>query len=194
MVATSQPTQTAEAAPLVERCQEGDPEAFAELFTRYWPDAVAIARHVVRDPLLAEDVAQEAFIKVYRRIDGFAFRAQFRSWLYRVVVNQAISTLRQRSHRERPEENPNLTASLHGRPPSPLEDQVAEDDERRRIREVVASLGKRHRQLVVWKYFQGLTDEQIAHQLGCPVGTVKSRLHRARRQLEQNLAHVVEGL
>lgn len=183
------PTTT---APLVQRCQEGDPEAFAELFATYWPDAVTIARHVVRDPVLAEDIAQEAFIKVYRRIDGFGFRSQFRSWLYRVVVNQAISTLRRRSQRERPEGSPEMTAGSNLQEAWALEDQVAQNDERRQVREIVNSLRKGHRLLVVWKYFRGMTDEQIADLLGCPVGTVKSRLHRARRHLEHSLAGRVE--
>lgn len=179
-------------SPLVERCQQGDQEAFDELFALHWRDAVAIARHVVRDPVLAEDIAQEAFIKVYRRIGGFGFRSQFRSWLYRVVVNQAISTLRRRTLKERPDAAPDQLAGARSVRPIPLEELVADADERALVRRTVDSMPPPQRRLIVWKYFCGLTDEQIASRLDCPVGTVKSRLHRARRQLEDALDGRVE--
>ncbi len=177
---------------LVQRCQAGDQNAFSELFNLYWRDAVGVARHVIRDPALAEDVAQEAFIKVYRRIGGFGFRSQFRSWLYRVVVNQAISTLRRRVWQERPQAGyDQLTEGWVPRT-APLEELVVEADERSLVRQMVNRLRTSQRLLIHWKYYAGLTDEQIASRIDCPVGTVKSRLHRARRQLSHALGGQVD--
>lgn len=174
---------------MIERCQAGDRIAFEELFNLYRDDVFRFSYLVVRDTSLAQDVVQEAFLKVFRSIGKFQFRSSFKSWLYRVAVNEAITILRRRKLKEDLEPTPDasrsqLFASREWQP----EEAVLESEERRLLRWAIGQLDPVHRSVVVLKYFHEFSDTEIAAVIGCPAGTVKSRLHRARELLRNAMA------
>lgn len=181
----------AEEHVLIQRCQAGDLLAFEALFYQYRDDVFRFAYLVVRDANLAQDVVQEAFLKVYRCIGMFQFRAGFKSWLYRIAVNEAVSILRRRRLKEELAPAPDRAARNRKGQPSgewQPEEAILENEERRILRWAVGRLDPVHRSVVVLKYFHEFSDPEIAAVLGCPAGTVKSRLHRARELLRNAMA------
>jgi RNA polymerase sigma-70 factor (ECF subfamily) len=175
---------------LIVRCQSGDREAFESLFHLFHEDVFRFAHLVVRDAGLAQDVVQESFLKVFRSIDKFQFRSSFKSWLYRVAVNEAISLLRRRKVKE----DPNLAVDPHHELSKAVardwqpEEAFLEREERSLLRWAIGQLAPGHRSVVVLKYFHDFSDIEIAAVVGCPPGTVKSRLHRARELLRNAMA------
>ncbi|MGE5673039.1 MAG: RNA polymerase sigma factor [Mycobacterium leprae] len=176
---------------LIARCQSGDRVAFEELFHLYSDDVFRFAYLVVRDTPLAQDVVQESFLKVFRSIGNFQFRSSFKSWLYRVAVNEAITLLRRRKVKEdlaaTPEGQHGNVAISNTRDWQP-EEAALESEERRLLRWAIGQLDPVHRSVVVLKYFHDFSDTEIAAVIGCPPGTVKSRLHRARELLRNAMA------
>jgi len=176
---------------LIVRCQTGDRGAFEELFHLYRDDVFRFSYLVVRDAILAQDVVQEAFLKVFRSIDKFQFRCSFKSWLYRVVVNEAITILRRRKLKEDLDPAPNAGKG-HDAPNRirdwQPEEAALESEERNTLRWAIGQLDPIHRTVVVLKYFHDFSDTEIAAVVGCPPGTVKSRLHRARELLRIQLS------
>lgn len=175
---------------LVERCQAGDRFAFEELFMLYRDDVFRFAFLVVHDSSLAQDVVQEAFLKVFRSIAKFQFRSSFKSWLYRVAVNEAITILRRRKIKEELDPTPGATLDQGGTPSRDWQPEEAalHSEERRLLRFAIDQLDPVHRSVVVLKYFHEFSDTEIATVIGCPAGTVKSRLHRARELLRHQMA------
>lgn len=155
----------------------------------YRDDVFRFSYLVVRDTSLAQDVVQEAFLKVFRSIGKFQFRSSFKSWLYRVAVNEAITILRRRKVKEELEPAPDASRSqaFASRDWQP-EEAVLESEERRLLRWAIGQLDPVHRSVVVLKYFHEFSDTEIASVIGCPPGTVKSRLHRARELLRNAMA------
>lgn len=169
---------------LVRRCQAGDPQAFEEMVCRYGDEVYRLACRVLRDPVLAQDVAQETFLAVYRRIGQYGFRARFRHWLRRVTVNLAITHLR-RIRSARAVEPGEVLMPAAG--PWEPEEWLLAREAGRRMRRALETLDPVYR-LPVWlKYYCNLSDAEIARVLRCPEGTVKSRLHRARQVLRRTL-------
>lgn len=176
---------------LIERCQAGDRQAFEEIFYLYRDDVFRFAYLVVRDASLAQDVVQEAFLKVFRSIEKFQFRSSFKSWLYRVAVNEAITILRRRKIKEELDPMPDASRGRESQQTSrewQPEEAVLESEERQLLRWAVGQLDPVHRTVVVLKYFDEFSDTEIAAVIGCPPGTVKSRLHRARELLRNAMA------
>lgn len=175
---------------LITRCQAGDRHAFERIFYKYRDDVFRFAYLVVRDQALAQDVVQEAFIKVYRSIAKFQFRSSFKSWLYRIAVNEAISVMRRRKIVEdldpEPVSGPFDRAPIDGyfHP----EQAALDAEERAGLRWAIDQLDPMHRTVVILKYFHEFSDVEIADAVGCPPGTVKSRLHRARELLRQSVS------
>ncbi|HLN64053.1 MAG TPA: sigma-70 family RNA polymerase sigma factor [Symbiobacteriaceae bacterium] len=176
---------------LIERCQAGDRLAFEEIFNLYRDDVFRFAYLVVRDSSLAQDVVQEAFLKVFRSIHKFQFRSSFKSWLYRVAVNEAITILRRRRIKEDLDPTPDASRGMETAQATrewQPEEAVLESEERRLLRGAIGQLDPVHRTVVVLKYFDEFSDTEIAAVIGCPPGTVKSRLHRARELLRNAMA------
>lgn len=182
---------TSHEQPLVRRCQAGNGDAFEQLFETYREDVFRFAYLVVRDPGLAQDVTQETFIKVFRSIANFAFRSSFKSWLYRVAVNEAISLLRRRRIKEEFEPSPDAAGGAGPSRAWQPEEAVLESEVRWALRSAIGQLDPLHRSVVVLKYYHEFSDAEIANILSCPPGTVKSRLHRARELLRRSIAQRV---
>jgi RNA polymerase sigma-70 factor (ECF subfamily) len=149
---------------------------------RYQDDAFRAAFLVLRDAAEAEDAAQEAMVKAYRAINRFREGAAFRPWLLRIVVNQSLTQVKSRSRRSRLAEEAARTIepAFHS-----LDDTVVSRERARAIWSALDSLKEHERVVVYLRYFLALPERELADYLGCPPGTVKSRLHRALARLRE---------
>ena len=176
---------------VVEACQRGDEEAFRLLFESHKDRVYSIALRYAGDPAAAMDITQDTFLKLLSNIQQFRGDSSFESWLYRLVVNTCLDYHRRR-RRFLPLLEEGLEEALHVfRAPreSALHDLLREEQEER-VQEVVAQLPEEQRMVVVLRYTDGLSYEEIADVLGCRRGTVASRLNRAHKSLERRLSHL----
>ena len=170
---------------LIALARRGSAEAAGALFDRYWPSAWAAAYAVTADRTSADDAAQEAIQHAFRALDGFDTTRPFGPWLKRIAVNRAIDHLR------RARRLTVLEDDLHG---WSLGEAAEEDMRLWAVADAVAALGTAKRAVIVLHYWLDFTIEEIAGALGLPVGTVASRLSRARAELRITLGeeeHVV---
>jgi len=172
---------------LISRCRAGDLAAFEPLVERYRQRVWRLAYQVVRDREEAWDVAQEAFVRAYQSLPEFRGQSAFYTWLFRIVVNLATDRRRQRAARARalggepvPEEE---WAPRTPDPGSPPDLEASRAQERERIARALDSLPPHHRTIIILSDIEGLSYREIAQVLGCPIGTVMSRLHNARKRL-----------
>jgi RNA polymerase sigma-70 factor, ECF subfamily len=172
---------------LVESCRRGDPDAFRALFEAYKDRVYSIALRYSGNPAAAMDIAQDTFLKLLSRIGDYRSEASFDSWLYRLVVNSCID--HQRRGRR-------LAPFLEGlldvvrTPAESVLHKLLRAETHRRVQEVVARLAPEHRMVIVLRYTEGLSYDEIARIVGCSPGTVASRLNRAHKILERRLAHL----
>jgi RNA polymerase sigma-70 factor (ECF subfamily) len=180
----------------VEAAAGGDREAFAVLVSRYQVRLVNLARALTGDDGEAEDLAQEAFIRAWKSIGGFRGDATFRTWLYRIATNVIQSHLRRRSRRrrwwgpsldERPDDRRGEHSAMDPSVPSTIEDDVAR---RQEIDRALATLPPELRIAVTLRDVHGFDYREIAEMLGVPIGTVESRIFRARKRLRPLLVGV----
>ena len=169
---------------LVRRIRAGDAEALREIVERYEDRIFALVFGIVRDAHEVEDVAQEVFLKVYTRIQAFDERSQFYTWLYRVAVNAAKDHVKKRVRR--PAVALDEADALPGGGEGP-ESGAARSETSRLVREAVDALPVRYREVIALRELEGLSYDEIASVLGISIGTVESRLHRARARLKQRL-------
>lgn len=164
--------------PLVERSRHGDLRAFEELVQRHQPVVLRMAARVVGDDD-ADDVAQDAFLRAFHRLDRFRGDAPFRSWLLSIASNTAVSAARRRDLAQRNAEDQRPDAVTHRTPADELETQ----ERLRRLDVKLKGLSPEHRTVLVLRDIEGLTYDEIALVTGTPLGSVKARLHRARNDL-----------
>jgi RNA polymerase sigma-70 factor, ECF subfamily len=168
---------------LIQRSQAGDQKAFAALFEQYknlvYKTAYLMLDHVEE----AEDALQEVFIRVYDALPTFdPAKGAFTTWLYRITTNHCLNRLRQQNEVVRPLSE--LPAGLLADSAPALERQVAEQ---LMMRQALNQLSHKLRITVILRYYAGLSYAEIAEVLAIPVGTVKSRLYQALKQLEETL-------
>ena len=177
---------------LLRRVRAGDEAAFRGLFRRYGPSAVALARRVARQPFLAEEVVQEAFLAVWRSPEGYEeSRGSVRSWLMGMVHHRAVDAVRREEAQRRRAED--VAGTTIGEVEDPAEQVIEEVDlpqERRAVRAALGELPEEQRQVIELMYFGGLSQSKIAERLSVPLGTVKSRTLLGMRRLRSAL----EGL
>lgn len=179
-------------AELMRRVAKGDDAAFAELVRRHEPGVQRFVWGLLHDPEQARDVSQEAFIQVYRHRTRFNTSMSFRTWLYTIARNRAISILRRRRHEASlpiGEEGADDTAAedFIASIPDPSADprERASADERSQwIREVLERLDEPHRVVLKMKYLGGMKSQEIADVLGLELGTVWSRVHHGLKKLK----------
>ena len=164
---------------LLERCRGGEPGAFEELVERTHRQVYTLAYRLVGDRYEAEDVAQEAYLRVHRSLRGFRGEARFETWLHRIVANVAMTNLRKRGRFGEPVEEPDRVVRIPG---GPSPDDVLERDE---VRRALVALPPGQRAVVVLKDIYGFSAREVAEQMGTSEGAVKVRLHRARRNLKE---------
>ena len=177
-------------AELVGACARGDREAFRALFERHKDKVYAIALRYSGDANEAMDIAQDTFVKLFSAVGSFRGQANFETWLYRMVVNSCLDRKR-KSWRSLPLAG-ELAAALRAPGRSAVE-ELLRTELHGQVQEAVAALPPDLRIAVVLRYTEGLSYEQMAEVLGCPGGTVASRLSRAHGILERRLERVTGG-
>lgn len=181
---------------LVAQVQKGDKRSFDLLVLKYQHRLLALVRRFVKDPTEAEDVTQEAFIKAYRAIGSFRGESAFYTWLYRIGVNTAKNALEARKRR------PSADVDVHEveeyafdegmRVDENPESLLATADLHRIVDETLAGLPEDLRRALMLREFDGLSYEDIAKVMDCPIGTVRSRIFRAREALDQAIKPLLE--
>ena len=174
----------------VEACRAGDRDAFGVLVRRYQDRLFSTALRLTGRVEDAHDLLQDAFFRAYQKLGHFHGDSSFYTWIYRITVNLALSRRRKRRPAAESGGRPLEAADEAGLsdPTLPLERAEREV----RIQAALNELGDDHRAVVVMKDLDGLRYEEIAAILGVPVGTVRSRLHRARCELRERLRGLVE--
>jgi RNA polymerase sigma-70 factor (ECF subfamily) len=168
---------------LVEAARNGDEAAIREIYRTYREPVWALAVSLLGDPLQAQDIVQSVFFKVFRGLRGFRFRSTLFTWIYRIARNECRSQARRRSVKSVPLES--ILGSRYEASAGPADDS----DEARAdvLRNAVAGLPFKLREVVVLKYQEGLSYDEMSRVLGRPPGTVASRLNRALAELEVRL-------
>lgn len=170
---------------VIAGCQRGEEESFRELFESHKDKVYSIALRYAGDRAAAMDISQDTFLKLMDRIGQFRGESSFDSWLYRLVVNSCLD-YRRRQKRWMPmvEE---FFDSFRAPQASALQDLLS-DERQQQVQDVVARLSPEHKMIVVLRYTEGLSYEEIADVLQCSRGTVASRLNRAHKVLERRLS------
>jgi RNA polymerase sigma-70 factor (ECF subfamily) len=186
---------------LVKRCQAGDSSAFNDLITRYRSKVFTMIYGMVQNEQDAWDLAQEGFLKAWKSIHRFKGESSFYTWLYRIMTNVTIDSLRRKGIRGEAEFDDRI-APVNVEPgsrttpsSSPLPNKKLEYREiRGRIDEAIAKLSPEHRAVIVMKEIEDLQYSEIAEILSCSLGTVMSRLFYARKKLQNLLRDLYENL
>ncbi len=184
---------------LVRRVQRGDKGAFDVLVLKYQHKLVKLVTRYVRNPAEAEDIAQEAFIKAYRALPQFRGDSAFYTWLYRIAINTAKNAVVSRDRspvdynfdRDSIDESYDMQGRL--KDAETPEGLVLTDEIRHTVNAAIEQLPEDLRTAIVLRELEGLSYEQIAGTMGCPVGTVRSRIFRAREAIDHRLREVFEG-
>jgi len=183
---------------LVRRVQRGDKGAYDALVLKYQHKVLKLVRRYVRDPSEAEDVVQDAFIKAYRALPNFRGDSAFYTWLYRIAINTAKNSLVSASRRP-------ISVDLDAQDAAAAELQsrlkdtdtperlLLTDEIRSVVNRAIDGLPEDLRRAIVLREIEGLSYEDIAASMACPVGTVRSRIFRAREAIDRHLKGVFEG-
>ncbi|MCY4401601.1 MAG: sigma-70 family RNA polymerase sigma factor [Candidatus Poribacteria bacterium] len=186
-------------ALLIDHLREGDETALAPLVDKYKRMVHRLALQITKNHEDANDVMQETFIKVYQSIHTFRQEAAFETWVYKIAVNEALNFVKRRERRrESPLSNAqeiDFDLSVRQQAEMVNDPQIhAEKAELRRwVTKAVNSLSLKHRIVVILHELEGLTHAEIASILNCSEGTVRSRLHYARKQLRTLLKPYVDA-
>jgi RNA polymerase sigma-70 factor (ECF subfamily) len=175
---------------LIRACLSGQSEAFGCLVLRYQDRLLHTLTCVLGSREDAQDVAQEALVRAFRKLDTFRGDSAFYSWLFRIALNAAVTY--QRRNRQPHASLEAGRESSGSEPRDPRADaqpsHSLETEERQRlVRAALARLPEEYRTALVLKEMEGLKYEEIAELVGCPIGTVRSRIHRAREELREKL-------
>lgn len=178
---------------LIDRSLAGDSAAYGELVARYQDRLRASLFRLTSSTEEAEDVAQEAFVQAYLKLSSFQRSSRFYTWIYRIAFNQAISKNRKR----RPRVSLNVVQEAGGPEPvaeagNPTESTLA-GERAELLHAAIGKLEDDHRQVIVLREFEEMDYQQISEVIDAPVGTVRSRLFRARAQLRELLAGSLGG-
>ena len=182
---------------LVRRAQQKERGAFDLLVLKYQHKVVKLVARLLRDPTEAEDVAQEAFVKAYRALGSFRGDSAFYTWLYRIAVNTARNSIASRQRRpldyeaELSESEQNNVAARLKHDDTP-EATVLSEEIRQTVNSAIEQLPEDLRTAIVLREIEGLSYEEIAVAMDCPVGTVRSRIFRAREAIDRALQPLLD--
>ncbi|HIJ64633.1 MAG TPA: sigma-70 family RNA polymerase sigma factor [Candidatus Hydrogenedentes bacterium] len=165
---------------LVLRCQAGDEEAFTRLFERYNPPLKYYLRRLLESPEAADDVLQTVWLKALRGVKRLRRLDAFRAWLYRIARNEAFKQCRQDRRWAEVQE---IAVDVN---PGNEEEAFTEDDAAR-VHAGLSELSPPHREVLTLRFLEDLTYDEIASVVGCELGTIRSRIHYAKRALRRIL-------
>lgn len=183
---------------LVQRFQQGDNTAFDLLVLKYQHKVTALISRYVRDFSEAQDVSQDAFIRAFRALPRFRGEAQFYTWLYRIAVNTAKNHLVAQGRRPPTDDIDaadavQFAAGERLRETSTPELELLRDEIERAVAAAVDALPEELRVAVTLREVEGMSYEQIAERMGCPIGTVRSRIFRAREAIDDTIKPLLGG-
>lgn len=186
---------------LVDRVKAGDQQAFALLVSKYQRKVIRLIARLVRDPVEVEDVAQEAFLKAYRALPQFRGESAFYTWLYRIAVNTAKNHLVAQGRRPIPMSSfqdddddgepfaaDEAIADIQTPDAVLLSRQIAET-----VNRAIEALPAELRTAVTLREIEGLSYEEIAEAMNCPIGTVRSRIFRAREAIAEQIRPLIDA-
>jgi RNA polymerase sigma-70 factor (ECF subfamily) len=188
-------------AMLVERAVAGDQKAFELLVIKYQRRIQRLIGRMVRDVDLVEDIAQDTFIRAYRALAQFRGEAQFYTWLYRIAVNTAKKALMEL--KRNPTVSENFFKSDDDDETSPLENELISSETpeavlagkeiAQMVNAAMDALPEELRQAITLREIEGLSYEEIAEAMNCPIGTVRSRIFRAREAISERIKPLLEN-
>jgi RNA polymerase sigma-70 factor (ECF subfamily) len=190
-------TTEASDAQLVERVQRGDKRAFDLLVVKYQHKVLKLISRLISNPTEAEDVAQDAFLKAYRALKSFRGDSAFYTWLYRIAINTAKNALVSRGRRPI-----DFTVDLQDPEQYEIQARLTESDTpegmllteeiRQTVQHAMQDLPEDLRTAITLRELDGLSYEEIAEAMECPVGTVRSRIFRAREAIDKKLKPLLD--
>ncbi|MFC1718067.1 RNA polymerase sigma factor [Candidatus Poribacteria bacterium] len=187
---------------LMISCSQGDSKSFAVLMRRYQARLNRYINRFVKNDDLAQDLTQETFLRAYRSRESYVPKARFAAWIYRIATNLCHDEFRRRRTSPTVSLNTSFTVQINEKgdvenyelyeqlpddsiPPPDVE--VEREEQRMRLRAAIESLSKKHRTVILMHVYNGMEYTEMAKQLGCSVGTIKSRMHYAIKSLKQML-------
>ena len=182
---------------LVERVQKGDKRAFDLLVVKYQHKIMGLISRYIHDAAEVQDVAQEAFIKAYRALKNFRGDSQFYTWLYRIAVNTAKNHLVAQGRRP-PNQDVEVEDAEHFEVSGSLKDTaspdrlLARDQVQQVVFEAIEKLPDELRTAITLREMDGMSYEDIAEIMQCPIGTVRSRIFRAREAIDKAMTPLLE--
>jgi len=193
---TAQPAQDSD-QQLVKRVQKGDKRAFDLLVLKYQHKILAIVSRYIRDSFEVQDVTQEAFIKAYRALPNFRGESAFYTWMYRIAINTAKNYLVARGRRP-PLSDVDVEDAEYYSGSDALKDvdtpenNYFKDELQRVVNDAIRELPEDLRTAVTLREFEGMSYEEIAEVMACPVGTVRSRIFRAREAIDKQVKSMMD--
>lgn len=181
---------------LVSRAQAGDHSAFDLLVRKYQHKVIGIAQRYVHDWAEAQDIAQEAFVRAYRALGNFRGESAFYTWLYKITTNTAKNYLVSQGRRPPSDDVPvddamHLEAAGKLKEGSTPERELMRQEIERTVFEAVEQLPEELRTAITLREVDGLSYEEIAETMSCPIGTVRSRIFRAREAIDEKLRPLI---
>lgn len=185
-------------AELVERVQRGDKRAFDILVVKYQSKILSIISRFISDHAEINDVAQDAFIKAYRALPNFRGESAFYTWLYRIAINTAKNYLTAKGRRPPASDIDSQDAESYGvgvalRENASPERLMMRDQLKQVIFDTIGELPDDLRTAITLREIEGLSYEEIAESMDCPVGTVRSRIFRAREAIDEKVKPLFDG-
>ncbi len=179
-------------AALIDEILAGQSQAFGQLVTKYQDRLYNAMVHVLGSAEDAHDVVQDAFVQAFVKLDSFKRTSAFYTWLYRIAFNRAMSLRR----RQRPTTSIDHVREASGEEPTDTQgspvDHLVQQDRVNQVQAALSRLSEEHRSVIVLREMEGLNYDDISEILELPVGTVRSRLHRARTQMRGQLKEVLQ--
>jgi RNA polymerase sigma-70 factor (ECF subfamily) len=177
---------------LIARCQRGDLSAYEPLVNKYRERIYAQAYNLTRNPDDATDLCQETFVRAWKSLKNFRGQSSFYTWLYRITTNLGIDLIRSKAKNPTTEFDDSIEKEETTENQPFAHQQLPSDDVLRKelgqtIDAAIAKLSAEHRTVIVLREFEGLDYKEIAQAVGCSIGTVMSRLHYARANLQKTL-------
>ena len=175
---------------LVARSRTGDADSFNELILRWERPIYALAYRTIGREEDARDVCQETFLRAFRALPGFRGQAKFSSWIYRIALNLCRDWLRRERRAptvQAPEDVDLMDLAAAAEPSESIEDVVGRRDQMRAVERAMKHLSEEQRTAIVLKEYHGLTFQEIADVVGCPLSTVKTRLYQGLTMLRREL-------